>query len=636
MKRSIKISIAAVMLMALLMVSSSTLLGYGSLDYFYNSQIKTEHWQNTTNIPWYLNDGSTKYLSACQASFDNWQNVTYTDVTFDYRGTSSLVWDAEDGVNLVSFKANYLDFRKGVLGFAINYVDNPTGEIYEIDVMMSNVAKWSTDGTPSRNQYEVEAVLTHELGHSQGLAHTVVTDATMYPFISKADVGPATLEHDDLISIALLYGNSSFPGPYAQFQGGVVRGGTGVPVAGPVIHSFPPDVQYYSDNITSVYAYSSGTYTLYVPAGDYYLRLDPLDGDPAAYDPYRINYVLMDIAETNFPAEWYNDGEGNCETNDLATLYSISSGQVRSGFTFVTNENCGGNPPVADFVGSPTSGAAPLTVNFTDQSTNNPTSWNWAFGDGGSSEQQNPSYAYNNPGTYTVSLTAVNADGQGTETKTDYITVTGDMYIHVDAMVVTRQVAGGPNRQGVAHVTIVDQNEAVVSGATVYGFFNAPNTKTKSGTTGSDGVAEITSDKSRTPPADWCFEVTDVVLSGATYDPSANKVTKACESGPVFATGESFPDVSLKVLPETFQLLQNLPNPFNPTTDIGFILPYASNTTLEVFNVNGQKIATLVNGFLPAGSHNVAWNGADCSSGIYFYRLTAGDHSETRKMMLLK
>ncbi len=80
-------------------------------------------------------------------------------------------------------------------------------------------------------------------------------------------------------------------------------------------------------------------------------------------------------------------------------------------------------PPVAAFVGSPTSGCAPLTVNFTDQSTNSPTSWSWTFGDGGTSTLQNPSYSYAAAGTYTVALTATNAAGSNTNTKTGYITV---------------------------------------------------------------------------------------------------------------------------------------------------------------------------------------------------------------------
>jgi len=83
----------------------------------------------------------------------------------------------------------------------------------------------------------------------------------------------------------------------------------------------------------------------------------------------------------------------------------------------------GGNPPVANFSGSPTSGCVPLTVNFTDLSSGSPTSWSWNFGDGGTSTQQNPSHTYTTTGTYTVSLTATNAYGSDTETKTAYITV---------------------------------------------------------------------------------------------------------------------------------------------------------------------------------------------------------------------
>ncbi|MFH0731976.1 MAG: PKD domain-containing protein [Candidatus Omnitrophota bacterium] len=80
--------------------------------------------------------------------------------------------------------------------------------------------------------------------------------------------------------------------------------------------------------------------------------------------------------------------------------------------------------PVADFEGTPTEGYAPLPVQFTDTSTNNPTSWEWDFGDESEhSTQQNPSYEYAQAGTYTVSLTAANNDGSDTETKTDYITV---------------------------------------------------------------------------------------------------------------------------------------------------------------------------------------------------------------------
>lgn len=82
------------------------------------------------------------------------------------------------------------------------------------------------------------------------------------------------------------------------------------------------------------------------------------------------------------------------------------------------------NPPVATFTGTPLSGDYPLNVSFTDQSTNSPTSYSWTFGDGGTSTAQNPSYIYTAAGSYTVALTATNADGSDSETKVGYITVT--------------------------------------------------------------------------------------------------------------------------------------------------------------------------------------------------------------------
>ncbi len=79
--------------------------------------------------------------------------------------------------------------------------------------------------------------------------------------------------------------------------------------------------------------------------------------------------------------------------------------------------------PVANFIGTPTSGMTPLTVTFTDTSTNSPTSWAWNFGDGGTSTLKNPSHQYTTAGTYTVSLKATNSGGNNTMTRTNYITV---------------------------------------------------------------------------------------------------------------------------------------------------------------------------------------------------------------------
>jgi len=89
-------------------------------------------------------------------------------------------------------------------------------------------------------------------------------------------------------------------------------------------------------------------------------------------------------------------------------------------------------------------------------------------------------------------------------------------------------------------------------------------------------------------------------------------------------------------LPKRFLLSQNFPNPFNPVTIIKYSLPETSNVRLEVFNALGQRVAIPVNELQGAGIYNINFNGRNLSSGVYFYKLTAGSHSDNKKMLLLK
>jgi hypothetical protein len=89
-------------------------------------------------------------------------------------------------------------------------------------------------------------------------------------------------------------------------------------------------------------------------------------------------------------------------------------------------------------------------------------------------------------------------------------------------------------------------------------------------------------------------------------------------------------------LPTGFALGQNYPNPFNPVTNVGFSLARTSAVKLEVYNMIGQIVATLVDDRLDAGQHIVTWDGSEMASGVYLYRIEAGAFIETKKMTLLK
>jgi hypothetical protein len=112
------------------------------------------------------------------------------------------------------------------------------------------------------------------------------------------------------------------------------------------------------------------------------------------------------------------------------------------------------------------------------------------------------------------------------------------------------------------------------------------------------------------------------------YDGEGNEIPLMSQSVQIDAVSKSHPT--------EFALHQNHPNPFNPATAIKFDLPRTCNVKLVVYNVQGRKVATLVDGVVEAGRHEVVWNAEGLSSGVYFYRLAADNFTQMHKMMLLK
>jgi hypothetical protein len=117
--------------------------------------------------------------------------------------------------------------------------------------------------------------------------------------------------------------------------------------------------------------------------------------------------------------------------------------------------------------------------------------------------------------------------------------------------------------------------------------------------------------------------------------PAWSDIVYAKIDGKEFGSFSSAGD-PLPRLPKTVELLQNYPNPFNPSTTIRYALPERMHVTLAVFNTLGQVVATLVNENQDAGFHDVRFDGSGLASGVYFYRMQAGDFVQTRKLVLLR
>lgn len=166
-----------------------------------------------------------------------------------------------------------------------------------------------------------------------------------------------------------------------------------------------------TETVTSSYVRSTFTYS---PTGVYSTSNICYNFSTYPLTDYDIDTIAATIDGTA-KTVWFRDNY----------VYIDASGLSTSPHTVVitANRSVASVPPVANFTGTPTSGTEPLTVAFTDTSTNYPASWSWNFGDGTTSAVRDPTHQYMTHGTYTVSLTATNAAGSDTESKAGYITV---------------------------------------------------------------------------------------------------------------------------------------------------------------------------------------------------------------------
>jgi hypothetical protein len=210
----------------------------------------------------------------------------------------------------------------------------------------------------------------------------------------------------------------------------------------------------------------------------------------------------------------------------------------------------------------------------------------------------------------------------------DIETTSGET-MHVHDMLVTHG-GTGIKQTGICTVWIHDQADHPVIGATVCASYSGPTTGSRSGVTGQDGSATIESPKTGPSPYEWCFEVTGVTQASYAYDPTANVVTTACESGwiplrtaPSPAQVEFVLAVGQFVLQQGQQVLQ-------------FSLPEPAHVELQVFSAGGRRVATLVDDWRPAGVHEATLDASGLGSGVYFLRLEAGDQRDTRRVMLIK
>lgn len=165
-----------------------------------DTDIPVSYYINSQNIPG--NVTQANYISAAQAAFNAWEVVPTSYMSFSYEGSGNAYSPeyvgSTDGHNTIGF----WDLGAGG-GVALATLWSSGDRLVEFDIRLNTYQNWATDG--SANADDIQGVLTHEIGHGIGLAHSDVSAATMWPFTSYGDTSWRTLETDDIMGITALY-----------------------------------------------------------------------------------------------------------------------------------------------------------------------------------------------------------------------------------------------------------------------------------------------------------------------------------------------------------------------------------------------------------------------------------------------
>ena len=206
--------------------------------------------------------------------------------------------------------------------------------------------------------------------------------------------------------------------------------------------------------------------------------------------------------------------------------------------------------------------------------------------------------------------------------------------IYVENISVSRQAINGNRFRGAATVSIYDNAGLSVAGATVNGDFSGTTSSSESEVTDVNGQITVYSGGKKNPNGEWCFEVTNVSLTGSTYDPLLNFVTIACES--TSGAKSNVGGKSNKLKEQPLKNLNVYPNPFNGSTNITFQIAEESDVLLEVYSVNGRKVAMVANLKYEIGQHVINWSSQNLAEGTYFLELRVGNQLETKRLMIIR
>lgn len=372
--------LAAALLVGLLGYWTGTLWAGGNTQFRHPSnpsQVIDKRWdERMLPIPWVLSqDGlpgsgidNATLIAELTAAFDTWEAIATSRLAFAFGGEVPIRETGEegplgagiDGRNLITFTDPDVIFPPGVLAVTITFAfaeetvitaanndldgdgtpDIPTGTyaagtIFDGDIAFNSSEPWSVSG--ANGSRDIRAVALHEIGHFFGLAHSMIRDAVMWPFLAADITAARTPKADDIAYASFFYPDEpAFSAAFGAIRGNITNGFNGAPILGAHVFTVDP---LSGERLVGAYSGDDGSYVIPgLATGSYLVAIEPLDGDPIGLDPFRINQVIQFTFDTNFPEEFYDTNEANVEADALAGApVEVVAGGDTIGIDLVTN-----------------------------------------------------------------------------------------------------------------------------------------------------------------------------------------------------------------------------------------------------------------------------------------------------------
>jgi PKD repeat protein len=554
------------------MVSTTTLtVSYAELNTSGTTPYQTDHVKINTSggLTWQMYTGFNSNTAANQSftrAFNTWRCAT--KINWIMGSTTTVNSIGSDGTSVIRFDSGS-ELGAGILGQCTSYWKGCNTSVWyvnELDMAIDDGANWNFGpAAPTGSQYDLESVMLHELGHGHQLGHVInKTDVMNYALSNASSRRTLNANNqaagDDLMSRSIvtnscgpgamtkLTGQCAIGGPVADFSATPLNGCASLTVTftdkttnSPTSWAWDVDnngtTDYTTQNPTHTYT-TAGTYAVKLKVVNAtgkdsitktsYITVNPL---PVAAFSNTINSGTVSFTNTSTNATSYSWNYGDNATStstavNVSHTYSVTGTYT---VTLTATNSCGNtsithtvsinsvpntNPPVANFSFTPASGCAPLSVSFTDNSTNTPTTWAWDVDNNGTIDYttKSPTHIFSVAGNYTVKLKVSNANGFDSITKTNVITVKqiptvialSDQTICSGTSVITNAFSSNPNG---ATYTWTNSNTAIgltASGSSNIPTFNATNTSnsaiignivvtpTLNGCTGSTSTFKIT------------------------------------------------------------------------------------------------------------------------------------------------